>query len=317
MALLTTQAEMEAFFAKCLPSFLDYLKTHSTSVDKIELVTSLDGVSSMPALYDLGGVQKTVRVPLTLLTAEVQSAIDDANEAIDKCETATSEAEAAAKKVTDAITDISAEKAAALEAATAATNAASSANDAAEAATTATADCKTVAANCQAALDNCKTITSNCEATTEECQSVLDTCKTITENCQSVITTCNTSTKACEDATQECIDATEACKTATSACITATTESKAQTEACKTATDLADEVANHPPKQGDNNWWIYNITTHEYEDSGILFKGGILYPRFYVDVTTMHLMMAYYDEISGELFALDTVTGHLTFKQSI
>lgn len=117
----TSQSELEALSALLAPVFLEYLRTHGTAVDRIELATSLDGLTSLPARYSLGGVEKTVLAPLKLLTADVDAQAELARQAAARANTAADSANAAAGRVTTAITDISAEKAAA-QAATAAAN---------------------------------------------------------------------------------------------------------------------------------------------------------------------------------------------------
>lgn len=113
----SNQEELEAFYAMAMPGFYKYLKVHSIGTGNIELAVSLDGINSLPATYDLGGVQKTVRVPLTLLTRDVDAVISSCTAATAKVNAATADANAAAKRVTDAIIDISKEKQAALDAA--------------------------------------------------------------------------------------------------------------------------------------------------------------------------------------------------------
>ncbi len=119
----TPQMELEAFCAQLAPVFLEYLRTHGTAVDRIEVATSLDGITSLPARYSLGGVEKNVLAPLKLLTKDVDVQIAVCQQATTKANTAADNANAAANRVTTAITDISAEKAAA-QAATAKANAA-------------------------------------------------------------------------------------------------------------------------------------------------------------------------------------------------
>lgn len=46
---------------------------------------------------------------------------------------------------------------------------------------------------------------------------------------------------------------------------------------------LMEELNNHPPKMGDNgNWWQWSIavTPHAYVDTGILARGGVMWPTF-------------------------------------
>lgn len=49
----------------------------------------------------------------------------------------------------------------------------------------------------------------------------------------------------------------------------------------QTQTAVAKELNEHPVKMGDNgNWWQWNIRTHAYEDTGIVARGGAMYPTF-------------------------------------
>lgn len=49
----------------------------------------------------------------------------------------------------------------------------------------------------------------------------------------------------------------------------------------QTQTAIAQELNEHPVKMGDNgNWWQWNIKTHAYEDTGIVARGGAIYPTF-------------------------------------
>lgn len=72
----TSQRELETFYAMALPGFLDYLKVHGTSVDRVEMATTIEGITSLPGRYRLGGVEKNVLVPLELLTKGVDIQIE-------------------------------------------------------------------------------------------------------------------------------------------------------------------------------------------------------------------------------------------------
>lgn len=49
----------------------------------------------------------------------------------------------------------------------------------------------------------------------------------------------------------------------------------------QTQTAITKELNEHPVKMGDNgNWWQWNIKTHAYEDTGIVARGGVMYPTF-------------------------------------
>lgn len=79
-----------------------------------------------------------------------------------------------------------------------------------------------------------------------------------------------------------------------------------------TQADRAKEQADNPPKMGDNgNWWKWNETKKAYEDTGILAKGGVLYPTFSIDDDDMILYMEFEDEVSDKLIKFDEQTGEL------
>lgn len=55
--------------------------------------------------------------------------------------------------------------------------------------------------------------------------------------------------------------------------------SRKQTEMCKEATEEAVDVCTHPNMMGDNgNWMVWDTETHEYVDTGVPARGGILFP---------------------------------------
>lgn len=66
---------------------------------------------------------------------------------------------------------------------------------------------------------------------------------------------------------------------------TAETKRQQETSAAitnsKTQTDLAKEMNDHPPKMGSNgNWWQWDLSKHEYVDTGVIARGGVMYPSF-------------------------------------
>ena len=60
----TTEEEKRAFYAMALPGFLEYLRSHMSAIEQVELASTREGIVSFPATQILGGVQKTVRVPV-------------------------------------------------------------------------------------------------------------------------------------------------------------------------------------------------------------------------------------------------------------
>ena len=77
---------------------------------------------------------------------------------------------------------------------------------------------------------------------------------------------------------------------------TAAANSDKQTALCKSATDLAEELNAHPQIQGENgNWWKWNTETNEYEDTGIIARGGGMYPM----VRSRRNHVIWYDSTDG------------------
>lgn len=181
----------------------------------------------------------------------------------------------------------------ALEAATKANNAAGSANSAATKANTAAgnADKATVSAN------------------------------TATTNANNAAAKANTAATNADNAREDLEEIKEAAVTATnSANSAASSANNAATKANKAAgnadtqADRAKEHADNPPKMGENgSWWKWDESKKMYVDTGILAKGGVLYPSFEILDDDMCLYMSYQDDIAADQFELDA-DGCLNFK---
>lgn len=114
--------------------------------------------------------------------------------------------------------------------------------------------------------------------------------------------------------TQEAITATKNAITATGNANKATENANKATLNANTQADRAKQHADNPPKMGENgNWYKWNEAKQAYEDTGILAKGGVLYPVFSIKPETMELEMYYQDEVAADMFAIDK-DGNLTFN---
>lgn len=141
---LTTREEYAAFAQIFAPYFLQYLRTNATAVDEIETFDPGEDdlppyVKSLPALYNYGGVRKTVLVPVEVLGRDARKAAEEARESAANADRAAADADVAAAlanyaadRVDDAVLDLTSEKAAVLEACKAATDAAANANTVAD-----------------------------------------------------------------------------------------------------------------------------------------------------------------------------------------
>lgn len=208
---VTNQAELEAFCAYAMPVFLERLKAQATKVGDIELATTLEGITSLPARQLLGGVEKTVLAPLYLLTKDVDSYIASCVAATAAANTAASDANAAAKRVTDAIVDISTQKQAALNAAASANAAATAANQAKSLCDSATAECERVTALCNQSKGLCDTATSECRSATQKCIEATTNANSAANNANIAATAANQSATNLNAIKSECQDATSRC----------------------------------------------------------------------------------------------------------
>lgn len=247
---IENDTEFEALCARLLPKFNEYLQRHSKNIFSCELATSLDGISTMPALYSKDGVQKQVIAPLSLLTKDVDIRIEEAKQATEEANTAADKANDAAASVNKATTDLTAERKKVEDA----VSASKSQTEAAQQATEATLSSK-------AAIESNETKRQAAEQTRqsqEQARMDSETKRATAENARIAAEAGRVT------AENKRIDDT----------LTALTESEKQT-------NLAQELNDHPPKMGDNgNWWQWDLSKHTYVDTGVIARGGAMYPAF-------------------------------------
>lgn len=247
---IENDTEFEALCARLLPKFNEYLQRHSKNIFSCELATSLDGISTMPALYSKDGVQKQVIAPLSLLTKDVDIRIEEAKQATEEANTAAGKANDAAASVNKATTDLTAERKKVEDA----VSASKSQTEAAKQATEATLSSK-------AAIESNETKRQAAEQTRqsqEQARMDSETKRATAENARIAAEAGRVT------AENKRIDDT----------LTALTESEKQT-------NLAQELNDHPPKMVDNgNWWQWDLSKHTYVDTGVIARGGAMYPAF-------------------------------------
>ena len=268
--------ELDYIAAQLLPVVLEKLGVEAQGVSEVEVVSDLTGVFSLPAYKKVGGVEKVVEAPVSLLQ---DIALDSVNEATENAKAATGEALQAAKETKEATADYTAVRGQVIAAGDRANAAADSVNDAKDKAKEAAAAANQAAAGANAAKD--------------KATEAADTANAVKE--------ATLLTKA------ETIEATRKANEATVEATAATADATVQA-------DRAKELADHPTMMGENgNWWKWDATLKKYVDTGVLAKGGVLYPTFYIDPDTMELIMNYQDEIVADMFNIDN-EGNLTFN---
>lgn len=219
--------ELDYIAAQLLPVVLEKLGVEAQGVSEVEVVSDLTGIFSLPAYKKVGGVEKVVEAPVSLLQ---DIALDSVNEATENAKAATSEALQAA---------------------------------------------------------------AGANAAKEKATEAADTANAVKE--------------ATLLAKAETLEATRKANEAT-------VEATAVTATAQAQADRAKELADHPTMMGENgNWWKWDATLKKYVDTGVLAKGGVLYPTFYIDPDTMELIMNYQDEIVADMFNIDN-EGNLTFN---
>ena len=247
---IENDTEFEALCARLLPKFNEYLQRHSKNIFSCELATSLDGISTMPALYSKDGVQKQVIAPLSLLTKDVDIRIEEAKQATEEANTAAGKANDAAASVNKATTDLTAERKKVEDAVSASKSQTEAAKQATEATLSSKAAIESNEAKRQAAeqtrqsQEQARMDSETKRATADNARIAAEAGRVTAEN------------KRIDDT------------------LTALTESEKQT-------NLAQELNDHPPKMGDNgNWWQWDLSKHTYVDTGVIARGGAMYPAF-------------------------------------
>lgn len=302
----TTNEEFEALCAALLPKFNEYLMRHSKNIFSCELATSLEGIKTMPALYSKDGVQKQVIAPLSLLTKNVDVEIAAAKKATTEANTAAAKANDAAASVTKATAGLAAERKK-VEDAIAASK---TATDAAKKATSDTLASKKAIEQNEATRQSAETARTKAEterATNEAARVEVEKKRVTAENARATAETARANSETTRDSSETTrknqettrqkqeaarveaekkrVSAENGRATAESGRVKAETKRETDTKAAiassKTQTDLAKEMNDHPPKMGSNgNWWQWDLSKHEYVDTGVIARGGAMYPSF-------------------------------------
>ena len=196
----------------------------------------------------------------TEATTNAIAATTSANNAAKSANAAAASANAAADRVDESITEITAEKQAALDAAAKANTAASDAIKATALAIEATGKANTATANANKATEDA------INAENERKSAWATFFENATSGVVVVWNTWFTATKNAWESFKTSID-------------TMKTDCNKAISACEKQTALTLEINTHPNQVGDNgNWWIWNTEKDVYEDSGLVAKGGGMYP---------------------------------------
>ncbi len=244
--------------AALMPRFNDYLARRSKNVFECEQVNSLEHVFTVPALYDdQAGTRKQVIVPMKVFTRDIDAELEKAKKVTEAANTATEKANTAAANADKAREGLETKK-------QEVDNAVAESKTATEAAKKATSD--TLAS--KTAIEKNESGRQTAEQTRqaqEAARQKQETARAEAENkrlaAESGRVLAENSRVSAENKRQSDTN-------------TAIINSMLQT-------DLAKEMNDHPPKMGSNgNWWQWDLSKHEYVDTGVIARGGAMYPSF-------------------------------------
>ena len=300
-------SDWSAICAALMPHFNDYLARRSKNVFECEQVNTLDHVSTVPALYDdQAGVRKQVIVPMKVFTRDIDAELEKAKKVTGAANTATEKANTAAANADKAREGLETKK-------QEVDNAVAESKTATEAAKKATSDTlasKTAIEKNESGRQTAEQTRQAQEAARQKSETLRSSDETSRQNQeasrvsqeknrQSAETTrgVNETTRQTQESArrkQETARAEAENKrlAAESGRVLAensrvSAENKRQSDT-NTAiinsilqTDLAKEMNDHPPKVGSNgNWWQWDLSKHEYVDTGVIARGGAMYPSF-------------------------------------
>lgn len=233
------------------PHIVEQMKLHSKNIFECEMVYDLDHINTVPALYDdNNGTRKQVIVPMKVFTRDVDAELEKAKEVTTAAQKATEKANTAATNADKAREDLETKK-------QEVNNAVAESKTVSESAKKATSD----------TLASKKAIEQNEEArkTAEQTRAASEASRVKSEQARVKVEIKRVSAESAR-ASAELLRETNTS--------TAIASSVVQTS-------LAKELNEHPTKMGDNgNWWRWNLQTHAYEDTGIIARGGAMYPTF-------------------------------------
>ena len=166
--------------------------------------------------------------------------------------------------------------------------------------------------NARAATKAANTATANAITATNEAKAATTNATAAATKANTAATNADNARVGLETLKANTEKATQAANTAASLANDKAVYANTQGNFAKTQGDRAQELADHPWKVGDNgNWWKWDLDGDRYVDTGILAKGGVLYPTFTINPADMTLVMSYEDEVSPNLVKLNQETGEL------
>lgn len=289
------------------PHIVEQMKLHSKNIFECEMVYDLAHINTVPVLYDdNNGTRKQVIVPMKVFTKDLDAELVEAKKATTAANTAAATANTAASNADKAREGLETKK----QQVDDAIGASKTATEAAKQATTDTLaskkaieqneETRKTAEQTRATSEAARVKAEQGRADVENKRVAAESARSLAEQKRVSAETARASAeklrvdvendrKAAEknrsDAEAKRVVAEQGRVGAEKRRETAEhlreTNTSTAIESSKTQTDLAKELNEHPTKMGDNgNWWRWNLQSHAYEDTGIIARGGAMYPTF-------------------------------------
>lgn len=282
------------------PHIVEQMKLHSKNIFECEMVYDLAHISTVPVLYDdNNGTRKQVIIPMTLFTKDAKAAVEETKKATTAANTAATTANKAASNADKAregletkkqeVNNAVAESKTATEAAKKATSDTLASKKAielneearktAEQTRAASEASRVKSEKARVEVEIKRVSAESARASAEQKRASAETARTSAENSRvSIENERQTAERARSNAEA---DRTLAEAGRVSAEHLRETNTSTAIASSVVQTNLAKELNEHPTIAGENgNWWRWNLQTHAYEDTGIIARGGAMYPTF-------------------------------------
>lgn len=289
------------------PHIVEQMKLHSKNIFECEMVYDLAHINTVPALYDdNNGTRKQVIVPMKVFTRDIDAELEKAKEvttaaqkATDKANTAATNADKAREELETKKQEVDnavAESKTATEAAKKATSDTLASKKAieqneearktAEQTRAASEASRVKAEQARVDVESKRVSAESARSSAEQERASAETARASSENSRiNVENERQTAERGRNEAEADRVLAEAGRVNAEQGRVSAEqlreTNTSTAIASSVVQTSLAKELNEHPTIAGENgNWWRWNLQTHAYEDTGIIARGGAMYPTF-------------------------------------
>lgn len=289
------------------PHIVDQMKLHSKNIFECEMVYDLAHINTVPALYDdNNGTRKQVIVPMKVFTRDIDAELEKAKEVTTAAQKATDKANTAATNADKAREELETKK-------QEVDNAVAESKTATEAAKRATSDtlaskkaivqneeARKTAEQTRAASEASRVKAEQARIDVESKRVSAESARSSAEHKRASAETARASSETSRVNVENQRQAAERARSVAEADRALAEAGRGNAEQGRVfaeklretntstaiassvvQTSLAKELNEHPTIAGENgNWWRWNLQTHAYEDTGIIARGGAMYPTF-------------------------------------